>query len=572
MGMGATNSLERLATSIGDLNGVALQFKNCMDVPNAGVLLALPALLSQGLLRNIDTYFKLSKGYYTLPHIFLLMAFMALSRIKFIEDLKYIAPGEWGKLLGLDRVPEARTMRNKVRQLSENGKPKEWSAELCKEWMAHTPNETGVLYVDGHVRVYHGNQTKLPRHYVSRDKLCARGTIDYWVNTMDGKPFFYVSKTIDPGLIEVLENEIIPRLEKDVPNQPTEEELKSNPYLSRFTIIVDREGYSPEFMGRLWKDKRISVQTYHKFPKDNWNEEEFINQSVKMPSGNIISLKLAERGSCIGKMTKTDNSSIWVREIRNIKNNDTQGSIISTSFNVDLIHSFVMMKSRWSQENFFKYAVREYNIDRLMNYDLEEMSDATKLVNPKYRAVDSEIRKIRSKLNRKKALFGGESLKGEIETKKVKKYEERKSELLEEINQLGAELDKKVQERKEYPKHVLFNDLTEEHRFQQLKSTSKHLIDTIKIISYRSETAMASIVKECLPISKNGIARVLLTEIYATEGDILVDEENKTLTVRLHHLANKSSDEVVRYLCKELNETRTIYPNTNYRMIYELVS
>ena len=291
-----------------------------------------------------------------------------------------------------------------------------------------------------------------------------------------------------------------------------------------------------------------------------------------MPSGNVISLKLAERGSCIGKMTKRDNSSIWVRELRNIKNNGTQGSIISTCFNADLIHSFVMMKSRWSQENFFKYAVREYNIDRLVNYDLEEMSDTTKLVNPKYRAVDSEIRKIRSQLNRKKALFGAESLKGEIETKKIKKYEERKSELLEEINQLQVELDKKVQERKGYPKHVIFNDLSEEHKFQQLKSASKHLIDTIKMISYRSETAMASIVKECIPASKYGIARVLLTEIYATEGDILVNEENKTLTVRLHHLANKSSDEVVRHLCKELNETETIYPNTEYRMIYELVS
>ncbi len=572
MGMGATNTLDRLSTSIGNLNGVALQFKDCMDVPNAGVLLALPALLSQGLLRNIDTYFKLSKGYYTLPHIFLLMAFMALSRLKFIEDLKYIAPGEWGKLLGLDRVPEARTMRNKVHQLSDNGQPKEWSAQLCKEWMAHTPNETGVLYVDGHVRVYHGGQTKLPRHYVSRDKLCARGTVDYWVNAMDGKPFFYVSKTVDPGLIEVLENEIIPRLEKDIPNQPTEEELKLNPYLCRFTIIVDREGYSPELMGRLWKDKRIAVQTYHKYPKDNWNEEEFINTSVNMPSGNIISLKLAERGSCIGKMTKTDNSSIWVREIRNLKNNNTQGSIISTSFNANLIYSFVMMKSRWSQENFFKYAAREYNLDRLMDYDLEEMSDTTKLVNPKYRTIDSAIRKIRSKLSRKKAVFAGETLKGEIETKKINKFEEKKGELLSEINQLEIELNEKVQERKKHPKHVLFKDLSEEHKFQQLKSTSKHLIDTIKMIAYRSETVMASIVKECIPASKHGIARVLLTEIYTTEGDILVNEENKTLTVRLHHLANKSSDEVVRYLCKELNETETVYPGTEYRMIYELVS
>jgi transcription-repair coupling factor (superfamily II helicase) len=31
---------------------------------------------------------------------------MALTRLKSIEALRYCAPGEWGKLLGLDRIPE----------------------------------------------------------------------------------------------------------------------------------------------------------------------------------------------------------------------------------------------------------------------------------------------------------------------------------------------------------------------------------------------------------------------------------------------------------------------------------
>ena len=54
--------------------------------------------------------------------------------------------------------------------------------------MAATPEQAGVLYVDGHVRVYHGSQTSLPRHYVARERLCLRATTDYWVNAMDGQP------------------------------------------------------------------------------------------------------------------------------------------------------------------------------------------------------------------------------------------------------------------------------------------------------------------------------------------------------------------------------------------------
>ena len=74
-------------------------------------------------------------------------------------------------------------------------------------WINASPQEASILYVDGHVRVYNGQQTKLPRHYVARQRLCLRATTDYWVNAMDGQPFFLISKAVDPGLIKVLEED-----------------------------------------------------------------------------------------------------------------------------------------------------------------------------------------------------------------------------------------------------------------------------------------------------------------------------------------------------------------------------
>ena len=81
-------------------------FRTVQDVPNAGVLLALPALLAVGLLHQAHKYFRLPKGYYGLDSLLLLLAFMALARLESIESLRYSAPGEWGNLLGLERVPE----------------------------------------------------------------------------------------------------------------------------------------------------------------------------------------------------------------------------------------------------------------------------------------------------------------------------------------------------------------------------------------------------------------------------------------------------------------------------------
>jgi hypothetical protein len=86
-----------------------------------------------------------------------------------------------------------------------------------------------ALAENGHVRLYHGQLTKLPPRYVARQKLCLRGTTDYWTCDALGQPFFVIERPIDHGLLEVLRNEIVPRLLKEVPRQPTQPELDAEP-------------------------------------------------------------------------------------------------------------------------------------------------------------------------------------------------------------------------------------------------------------------------------------------------------------------------------------------------------
>jgi hypothetical protein len=110
LGRATTRSLERVAASVGMLNGAPIEFELVKDVPDGGVLLALPALLLLGLLSKSREMFSMPEGFYPLESIFLLLALMALARIPSLEALRYVAPGEWGKLMGLDRIPEVRTL------------------------------------------------------------------------------------------------------------------------------------------------------------------------------------------------------------------------------------------------------------------------------------------------------------------------------------------------------------------------------------------------------------------------------------------------------------------------------
>ena len=81
---------------------------------------------------------------------------------------------------------------------------------------------------------------------------------------------------------------------------------------------------------------------------------------------------------------------------------------------------------------------------------------------------------------------------------------------------------------------------------------------------------MAQIVRQ--KMTRHDDARSLLRAVYNTEVDIVPDLQAKTLTIRLHPLANASSDEAVRHLCAEINDTETVFPGTELRLIYELVS
>jgi len=560
--MGATDIAGRLATSIFGEEALPPLFRACHDIFQGGVLLALPALLAVGLLHYSAKYFRLPRGFYRLDTIFLVLAFMALARIKSVEELRYCPPGEWGKLLGLDRIPEAKTLRDKVGILSKEGEVETWAGTLGRDWMEMDPEAAGIFYIDGHVRVYHGGQTELPRHYVSRQKLCLRATTDYWVNAMDGQPFFVVNKAVDPGLLQVLENEIVPRLESEVPFQPDLFELAEDPYRHRFTMVFDREGYSPGFMKRMHV-KRIACISYNKFPGEEWPEEEFSRQLVKLPDGHEVEMRLAERGVLLDK-------GLWGREIRKLKKSGRQTSIIATDYQRDYRPIAVAMFARWSQENFFRYMRQQYNLDRLADYSTEEISDTEKVVNPQYREIDGEVRKQVNILNRQRREFGAIMLEEEIEPGRVESYQRKKAELQEEIAVLEQTVADLKACRKKTPQHVEMADLPPEDRFRRLGTQGKYLIDTIKMIAYRAETAMVSIVRETM--SRTDDARSLLRAIYATMVDILPDYEAQTLTVRLHQLANRSSGKTVQHLCGELNATRTTFPGTNLRLVYELVT
>ena len=566
MGKACTNTLERVLSS---KTGFPCNFIFGLhaDLDQAGILLSLPSLLANGLLRYEEDFYP-NSGYYSVSSIFLSLAFLALLRVKTLAQSTTIPAGELGKAMGLDRIPEVKTLRERIALFCLRTDVEAWMQKLSKDWLEQYPELSGVLYIDGHVNIYSGRKTKMPKRFSSRLKLCMSGSTDYWVNDCLGQPFFVVNKVVNTSMIEEIKNEIIPRLDQNVPNQPKNKELIKTPFLHRYMLVFDRECYSPDFFCDLWVE-RIAICTYNKNVKDKWPEEEFVPYTEVNLAGETEHMELAERGVLL--QNKNSNKKIWAREIRKKTSAAHQTSIITTNFTLSTMLIGIYMFARWSQENFFRYVMENFGIDTLVSYFSEKMSDTTILVNPQYRALENQLRTFVSKLNIRKTKFANMVL-GEktIEEKKMKKHLHQKSELNNEIISLEAEINQIKEKKKQIPRKITYAELPESEQFENVINKRKLFLDTVKIIAYRAETAMANIIKKRM--SHPDEARVLLKQVYQTDANIYPDYVRKILTVELFRMTYWKDDLIIEELCQTLNETETVFPGTDLTLFYKLVS
>ena len=566
MGKGCVNTLDRFFSSQTRVP-CSSAFTTSIDVGYGGVLLALPSLLVNNLLKYVDR-FKPEVGYYSIKHIFLSLSFLFLLRIKTLSQSSYLPCGELGKIIGLDRIPEVKTLRERIALFCERADIKQWSGSLSKDWMEAFPNLSGALYIDGHVNLYYGHSTNMPKRYVSRLKLCLSGSTDYWVNDMTGQPFFVVNKAINNGMIQVIKDDIIPKLNADVPNQPTMLDLQANKHLHKYMLVFDRECYSPDFFCDLWEE-RIAICTYNKNVKDKWADSEFVLHEGRLPNGEIQNVLLAERGVLLQNMGSS--KKIWCREIRKKSESEHQTSIITTNYMLPTISIGLYMFARWSQENFFKYMMENFGIDNLTSYMKEKIDDTTKLINPKYRKLEYMQNKLVSKLNIRKAKFATMEM-GDmpISENYRKSFLEKKAALVEIIKALETEKEQIKSLKKATQRKICFSELDENEKFDNVINQRKQFLDTIKIIVYRAETAMANLIKPKMGHADE--ARKLLQQIYKTDVNIYPCQQNRELIVEIHSLSHYKNDKVLKYLCEKLNSMEVKFPDTDMVMKYKMVS
>lgn len=556
IGVAATRIEDRVFAALG-LQNAKISFESCESVEYGGVLLLFPFLMANGLLSYKNYYSERLSGYYNFDSVILTLAMMYLCRIKSIEQLKHFSPGEMGKLLGLDRIPEARCLRGIINELTVQERASEWNAYLSEEWI--NQEDTSIYYIDGHVQVYHGHLANLGKKHISRQKLCLPGMVDFWVNNADGLPYFYVTGQVNEKLQEMITTQLVPRLLELTDGKVKQEDLDADQRLPRFTLVFDREAYSPAFFKHLWENFRIAVITYKKNVTDQWDEEDFTVYDID--TDLETTMELCEK--------QVELNGVALREVRRLTDTGHQTSVITTNYKMSTALIALYMFSRWSQENFFRYMRQEYDIDRIIQYGIDELDNNIMVVNREYSNITYRLKKLRERIARRQAKLYAlveQNIAGEME--QTGKNFEKQLFFKKEIESLETEKQELLAERAQHPYKISIGDMPEHTRYNKLKTESKHLQNIIKIICYRAETTIANLLAANYRKSSNEI-RALVKSIIFAKADLYPNYQTNTLTVRLNSLATPRDNLAVRKICQTINDYEAIFPGTNLKLVYK---
>ena len=237
-----------------------------------------------------------------------------------------------------------------------------------------------------------------------------------------------------------------------------------------------------------------------------------------------------------------------------------QPALLTTHPDLTAEQAAGLLRSRWTQENFFQYLRAEFGLDTLPEHALVEVEADAWVVNPACRTIGKALKQARNSVGNLRRKL---ALQADAGSAPARALEAR-------IQTCDQTIQGLLLARKVTDQHILAGELSPEARLQALPQPLRLLLDTLRMLAYRAETAMTTAVAPAL--DNPDTARSLLKSLLQADASLHPDESAGTLTVRLLHQPTRAQDRALAPLLDELNRTRTVFPGTHLRLVYRMLS
>jgi len=536
---------DRLLACGGLLDDAAPVFGNAKAVAGTAVLCAVPVLVASGIFRIAHkVYGEIGPAFYGLRTTLLTLLVMALWRIKRPEAIKEHDPQTLGRVLGLDRAPEVKTVRRKLSRLAHYHKAEQLGAALARLRVAARGQLMGFLYVDGHVRVYHGKHT-IPKAHVARMRLSMPATTDYWINHQGGDPLFVITASANAGIVQML-----PEVLREVRTLVGDR---------RVTIVFDRGGWSPKLFRKVL-EANFDILTYRKGKSRRIGAHRFVLRSAQF-DGRQVEYRLHDQAVRFLK------GKLRLRQVTRLTDDAHQTQVLTSRWDLADIEVAYRMFERWRQENFFKYLREEFLLDALVDYRLEPDDPTRTVPNPERRALDKESRSARAEVATLEQAYGAAALDNpEGRRPTMRGFKIAHGEIGKQLRAARDRLAELLTRRRALPLRVEVRDISD-GAVVKLATERKHLTNLVKMLAYQAESDLLAFLGPHYARSEDE-GRTLLHELFHAAADINVTDTELRLTIC--PLSSPHRTLAVRALCETLSETATLFPGSRLTMRFAI--
>jgi transposase len=539
-------SRDRGMACLGLLDDAAPLFADAEGVSGAGVLCALPALVHGGVFRvAAKLYGGIGPAFYGLRTTLLVLLFMSLWRIKRPESLKERDPASLGLVLGLDRAPEVKTVRRKLTRLAARHKAGDLATELARVRVAKLGAAVGFLYVDGHVRAYHGERD-IPKTHVARMRLAMPATTDYWVGDTRGDPLFVLTAEANAGMVEMF-----PRILREVRGLVGDR---------RVTVVFDRGGWSPKLF-KLLLDEDADFLTYRKGRSEPIDEDLFASHRAVFDERPVDYLLHDQAVAFL-------DGALRLRQVTRLSDDGHQTQIVTSRVDLDAAEVAFRMFGRWRQENFFKYAREEFALDALADYQIEPDDPTRTVPNPARRDLAKQIKIARNEIKALEQALGAALIDAHRSSRPGipalaaahANVEPKLVAARENLVRLRAAL-------KQTPERVEIRDLSD-GAVVKLAAEKKSFTNVVKMIAFQTESDLLALLAPAYRRAEDE-GRTLLHELFSARADLKPSATE--LRVTLHPLSSPHRTAALAGLCRALNETETRFPGSGLVLRFDVL-
>jgi hypothetical protein len=498
------------------------------------------------------------KGFYGLRATLLMGVFLALLREPRAEGATRLRPADLGRLLGLDRAMEVKTLRRKLAELAGHGKGAQLQAALGRHHAQARPEAVGFLYLDGHVRVYSGTR-QLPKAHIARMRIAGPATEETWVGDAEGDPVLVLTAAPSQSLAAELRR-LLPDLRALVGAD------------RRCTVVFDRGGYSPEVFTEIIA-AGFDLLTYYKGSWARSALEAFSEHVFTAPDGLTCRYQLTERSIELAVPARPASaehrsqaaSTITLRLIVRRSPDGHQTPILTNRTDLSAAEVAYRMAARWQQENYFKYAREHFALDALDSY-ADTDDDLSRLVpNPAKTRARQAVTDARAQLtDTNAALTAAIETAGALAGTSGGRADVDPT-ASQAVTDATARLTAAQAASRKTVSHLPLSQVRPGSRL--LETERKLLTHAIRMSAYNSESTLARLLRPHYARGQDE-ARALLREAFTLPGDLQII--GTTLHVRLDPASAPRRSRALAALCAELTNTATRYPDTELTLAYSV--